>query len=1706
MTQPVKNTCTPASTYGGFEHTIFLGCSVMSFSTSLGWNEQISECTVQVVHDPCPAPAEKPKHYWDGGLNHHTTTAADPGFVGEFSSIIGCPAYFRVGDFEFSGIIQSWVKDNSTSGNPVYTVKLVSPQQVIEGVQLIVNEYAGSVGNTPNLFNCFGYMESFGSTCPQTYLAALPPTVDNYEFGDSDPDGAIFGTPAGGYGGALVNENGMQWTRINTAFNILANAVPRAGNIWNGGTLGGRVMFKGTTDEGYGLLSTSHPDGFTEYFVDISELPEVPTFWRLNGVSVGLLDTIKSICEESGYDFYIELCYVQDAFLDGSGIAKFIKVRTVSRVVQPGSFDSIADFATASGSIQASYGRELRNEVTSSFVIGGSRETVYQIEQNLDPEADGQPANEEADDIIIPFFGLNSDGDMIVPERDGDDYWTFEVDTFGINERLKVLALPAIITIHELELLFGLGGYDSWLSFEAEGAAAGAPTDIGTAINAVGLAGMFQGRQLVKILVDNQLPAPRDFIAAIPAAFPGAAGNEGKIAEDIQAIYDWLMVFAREYYGRQFAVRVPYTCAYEDSESGTVIHSELPNQDGWTEHESIIGLGRNTLPMERFKNESYKFESMVRFEDADTLAFNKLDQNDIYADAGVNKLWVKTEVSEAYVYHDASTLAIPRVVLKLDQPVNFIENDAENPEAARLVVELMVRRWGQPRATVEAAIKKVGAQELFGVLPYIPVMPVAASFGLKSNITTYGPWYNPGAAGQVVVQRDEGLVPWEYSDVDTMAMAGQSIADAQVTNMQVGETGSVTVPGYPTVPLGAELGAVGGGFFGAGTNLVENRTASTGSFSGTHVTGGAITINYGFFSYGGNWTGLYGPNVTGITVQVGPDGLTTSYEFRTFTPKFGRFAKYNAERLKQVGKQRLKAQKQLKAIMAQQVRRNIVGRQAAARERRAGRVFDPGTPHECYIGQTYQFNGRTRTLVADESLFNSTVEMKADYGKKAFMSLDGLMRPVSMDGDGGLPRYIIPKKANCQHLSSAGSQSAILKGDGNCGIIGSTEYYAGKRDVEEIDTDYLNPFSNPPGMARSAVVEDKSEGSGYGHDIDIVGRGTGVHESSIIMPIAGYNEESKADYRDDYRPMALRGPLLMQGWGYDIDGRPVPNEADIEADASGGEFTREGLTNRFLDGWLGKSHTWPVAPVDLRLDRDRGVWTAPPAPRSLTARLCENLCISGSAIAEVLNSKTVYDDDGNEIESPMIYVYEAMHNPLLSGDMVLATYDTYECKYYVANNEALGVFPFQLVECMPYNGPGRAKRLKNVNNTYEQVGAAFDLYPGLPDTWGPAPSGYTGWAKWIRNEPSTPPSGDCENPAYATIVTMDRVAEYIVFETTSDFDSVLGVNMAEVNINYYWNGHDPEEGFTGPAYVVLPAHYTKKQCFPAGTKGTAIFDAKMTDTADSGCGPLIYNMIDTNTIPRITHLNCNDSAGNLLNFEAGSLIFSTGLEALQEPGFPCKVRIRSKLRASAGSTCVDFGSASKLGGSDFYFDKLTLGKGLTAITGSECDLTIGAGIFATGVTTCVPKGTLQNKLYNTIQFGKGMSVNHVDACTFQVGAGIAVDSVTTCVTDGTPEDKNYNHINFGAGIYVNHVDDCTVEVGLGLRVNAHQAATITFSDCFDVTETECGVNVDLKTSGDAAQNIEYVYDVECSGDVIVVKTKYLQFTACGLFIGTSGGE
>jgi len=118
------------------------------------------------------------------------------------------------------------------------------------------------------------------------------------------------------------------------------------------------------------------------------------------------------------------------------------------------------------------------------------------------------------------------------------------------------------------------------------------------------------------------------------------------------------------------------------------------------------------------------------------------------------------------------------------------------------------------------------------------------------------------------------------------------------------------------------------------------------------------------------------------------------------------------------------------------------------------------------------------------------------------------------------------------------------------------------------------------------------------------------------------------------RFFSFKGPMVMHGWGYDIDGFPVPNASgnpinsgqfkphpttgalwrtraldvmganDINSPDYGDIIVgqnmewKDGLWSEpyrekeFLDGWGLKQSNWPVGPIDLRWDESRRVWVA----------------------------------------------------------------------------------------------------------------------------------------------------------------------------------------------------------------------------------------------------------------------------------------------------------------------------------------------------------------------------------------------------------------------------------------------------------------------------------------------------------------------------------
>jgi hypothetical protein len=132
---------------------------------------------------------------------------------------------------------------------------------------------------------------------------------------------------------------------------------------------------------------------------------------------------------------------------------------------------------------------------------------------------------------------------------------------------------------------------------------------------------------------------------------------------------------------------------------------------------------------------------------------------------------------------------------------------------------------------------------------------------------------------------------------------------------------------------------------------------------------------------------------------------------------------------------------------------------------------------------------------------------------------------------------------------------------------------------------YLNPF-NPLNIFGSG------QGSGNtwvnsGHNIIAASVGSGLGNPTGVAPTGELYKQNPENFvfDSDYtargkvetqkvRAMGLRSPLILSGWGFDVNGNPVPASGDgIHPDT-------------FTD-----PRVWKTGPVDLRWDDDRKVWT-----------------------------------------------------------------------------------------------------------------------------------------------------------------------------------------------------------------------------------------------------------------------------------------------------------------------------------------------------------------------------------------------------------------------------------------------------------------------------------------------------------------------------------
>lgn len=1651
--------CSPSSVYGPLQHTMFLGCSVISFSANLGWNEDVSTVDINLVRDPCPSSEGKIYYDLSSSSIQKTWFAADPGLEAFGPNLnqapqIGAPAYFRFGDFEFTGLIQTYTKHDSSQGKDIYTVRLVDPREILAGCEVIIGDYAGSVGNVFNLFNAYGFEENFrGMNCSNSV--------------------------SGRFGGSQTNENGMPFTLIRDAVILLTSASPPINGSYSAY---GRILYRGAApqrDSRFGLLqgdavNISEPINWSEsfntdgylaaYFLDITDLPIMPSSYRITGSSINLLDLISQICSDAGCDYYLEIVPVKI----GNSVYKFIKVRIADRSSQPnlGIIESYIN--SLDRPLDKSIGRELRNEVHNKFLVGGNERIIFQATQ--------------AANLIAPYWGIGSDGSIYTTTVNANDTWSFTVDTAAINSSLtgSLSFNTSQVTIHEWELKAALIDFDSWMSFSKHNL-----TNIYTALGNPDYWGLH--REIGDLLNDNAA-AGRDAVNAHAKAY---IKNATEFA-DIQKVYNWVKEFATDYYGKRFAVRVIDNCVWVNSD-GTIRELFSPSDGGWTETSSVIGLTNPSVFTDFFENDDGTLGAFVRFDSLSSLDISSLPV-DSYAYSG-NQIWVKVTVLPELVYGDYPNRLAPFVVVELPGVVKAPDRDGftTNFEWAAGMVHKIDSDAGNVSGA-QALVNDSSEQEYprQGEARSVAI-PAAAAIPLISHVHTYGPWFTDqnllqsGPPGQTSVEKDDGLVPWNFGSLSTLNTAGIALVNASTSNMQVGELGNITFAGLPDIPLGAEIGSArgittskpnGGTSFFSGSNSsnkVENRSFSTSSFTFTNDDTNEETNYTAFRSPFSSWTGEFGPNVTSINVSIAEDGIKTTYSMRTFTSKRGIFNKLFVDRIKKNSLLRREQQKQIRLL-------NFVNKLKLAQRSLAqslkgvdqGKIVggahqgQKGTPHSVLIGELKSWDKTAgsgsgewrRTLISDKSLFDIINNLNdTNFESYAMMSWDGLIRPVSMNGTGSLPRYFQVLSSSCPKGSSTGSIPPLEKPGG------------GEMYNLQIDLNYLNPFSNPVGLSRN-TINDRHDGD-TGHDIEIVGRGTTADYSgtgdhvSMYTHTDGYNSANRGDYKSDYRFMALRGPLVIQGWGYDTNGKPIPNANDTENTAEIGVFTAKNLQDKFFPEFLRKPHTWPVAPVDLRFDRERGCWVSPPAHLLVELTLQENLPAGGSATAFLNDGPSLYDSDGNTItyggigSSPTVTVHDKTQTALNSGAQILGYYNPQKCEYWVIEAPPSGGGQISVTNSGCIN---ELSGFTNVNKFVFGTGLKVE-YPNESGTAiiSSAITYNNSTARLCTNglEEITPIDSDFSNGDFSSdFGSVGGENRYLNFERIRFGEGIAAMTSSE------------EDGDPCEVHFCLAQNlYSTDECYNPLQSVNVNYRA---DKITFGQGLGLHSGVDAcQATVSLTMVALNNAGGqvseHISRLKAGDGVIFTEEDA----GSNCRTLL---IRASGGSGTF---SATKTFHGKCHDDLIEIQNGAECIN-LNC-LKIGAGLS-------LLTGTSEGAGENNGLLALAQTIENIDTC-FDTDRAIGPDH-------GGPSNMMVDKLLFGQGLGV-HSGTTECEAVISLSMTA-----------LDRGNDEVSNTIGKLKEGDG---IKFIEDTISSCDILEIETsgvtgKFCLMTGINCSLGSIEGE
>lgn len=737
------------------DRAYFFGASVISFNSEAGWNGQSSTLKIDLVED----------------LRNGDAFIAPP---------IGAPVYFNYNGFYFGGLFQNVTYRESEAGK-TYTCSVVDPRELLNGVQVILSEYTGTVNGIANLLNVYGYLESSG-------------------FGNSDS-----------------NASGIKWNLIRSSLIAMSQLDIDFG-------YGGPIAYKGYT-----------------YLLDASSLPILPDDFRITG-NASLMDLIGIACEAAGLDILFDLVLVNNLnYIRIKTVSRaYVPVRgSISRFIAetPGAVSK----AIGEDMVNETVGRFVvgakKRDIYFQFA-NGPYHYFFKRTKNTVTEFQVDGPTDGYNNTIWPFWGLTLNGTPVVGDGQDDDH-VFTLD----SRRVAIPGVGETYTTSLGEIRAALSSMEDWQTYltlhndidylmnengteTAEFPRRGKKTDRPLKYPTNGVRNPHKGKAKRIGLYSGITADTINFLADTLVLEGGKIPYDrmievvpGKRENATEKLYSYIKDYAEQYYGIKFMVYIPNIEAAEESNSDIIRTNVIPTDGGYLSDSNIqAGVSNNLVPLDVNMITNYEnglVRAYVRFDNVGELDFSAISEDQIMWSANGESIFIECTVDTDIIFLGPNYTQ-PRVVINLPGRVTLRKNDGiELAYIDIFIRSLLQANWDEENTDKTVEEKKEESKKAFRSpsLTYMfedsncvdAVIPTMAAIPLESQVSRYGPWSAAGAIGAMEYEQDDTLNPWTYGGYTNLELVGNSKVVDSIGNLQYIESGAVDFPGMPNISLADRL-------------------------------------------------------------------------------------------------------------------------------------------------------------------------------------------------------------------------------------------------------------------------------------------------------------------------------------------------------------------------------------------------------------------------------------------------------------------------------------------------------------------------------------------------------------------------------------------------------------------------------------------------------------------------------------------------------------------------------------------------------------------------------------------------------------------------------------------------------------------------------------------------------------------------------------